>query len=218
MKKFTKQLKSVLLIMLCVILIVPSMNVSAATQKQQAMAAYKKILSASRIYVVPKNRYIQDVWHMRYDYYGSLPKNVYFSLVYIDGDSVPELVLRAKCHGITLYCIWTYKNGKAYRTSYSNGYGDLRGYFPKTGMTLERTVSDGYSYMDSYYKLSGTTAKQVLNKTTHGSGGGADYQIGYRDCTAREFAAKRKSLTKGLAMKKISYVKNTAANRKAKLK
>ena len=218
MNKLTKQLKSMLLIMLCVILIGPSMNVSAATQRQKAMAAYKNVSSGSRVYVVPNNQYIMDFFHFRRDYHGSLPKNVYFGLAYIDGDSIPELVLQAKCNGITIYSVWTYKNGKAYRAYYNRGTRQLRGYFQKTGMFKEKGISGDYSYAETYYKLSGTTSKFMLDKWVFTNGNETDYWIGTRTCTAKAYAAKLKSLTKGLKMKKISFVKNTGTNRKAKLK
>lgn len=219
MKKLTKQFKGILLVMLCVILMVPHVNANAATQKQKAMSAYKKMLSASRVYVLPNNTKYYDDYHYRtLIYHGSLSKNVYFGLAYINNDGIPELVLRAKCNGVSLYSVWTYKNGKAVRVAYGNGGSVFKGYFNKTGIYLERAFSDGTPFTDSYYRLSGTTVTRVISKFDYGYGGGADYSIGNRSCSASAFAAKRKSITKGYAMKKVSYVKNTAASRKAKLK
>ena len=194
MKKLTKQFKGILLVMLCVILMVPHVNANAATQRQQAMTAYKKMLSALIVYVLPNNS------------------------KYYDNDGIPELVLRAKCNGVSLYSVWTYKNGKAVRVAYGNGGSVFKGYFNKTGIYLERAFSDGTPFTDSYYRLSGTSATRVISKFDYGYGGGADYSIGNRSCSASAFAAKRKSITKGYAMKKVSYLKNTAASRKAKLK
>ena len=207
MKKLTKQFKGILLVMLCVILMVPHVNANAATQRQQAMTAYKKMLSASRVY-----------YYRTLTYHGSLSKNVYFGLAYINNDGIPELVLRAKCNGVSLYSVWTYKNGKAVRVAYGNGGSVFKGYFNKTGIYLERAYSDGTPFTDSYYRLSGTSATRVISKFDYGYGGGADYSIGNRSCSASAFAAKRRSITKGLAMKKVSYVKNSASSRKAKLK
>ena len=219
MKKLTKQFKGILLVLLCVILMVPHVNANAATQKQKAMSAYKKMLSASRVYVLPNNTKYYDDYHYRtLIYHGSLSKSVYFGLAYIDGDGIPELILRAKCNGVSLFSVWTYKNGRTYRVGYGKGYNEFKGYFLKTGMYLVRSYSDGTPFTDSYYKLSGTKATELIEKFDHGYGGYADYSIGGRTCTAKAFAAKRKSLTRGQAMKKVSYVRNSAASRKAKLK
>ncbi len=219
MKGIIKKCRGFLLVILCVILITPCMNVNAATQRQQAMSAYKKILSASKVYVIPNNaKYYDDYNYRSLVYHGSLNKNVYFGLAYIDGDGIPELVLRAKCNGVLLYSVWTYKNGKAYRIGYGNGGNEFKGYFQKTGIYLERAYSDGTPYTDSYFKLSSTKATVAIRKFAYGYGSGADYWIGSRDCTAKAFAAKRKQLTKGLAMKKVSYVRNSASSRKGKLK
>ena len=85
MKKLTKQFKGILLVMLCVILMVPHVNANAATQRQQAMTAYKKMLSASRVYVLPNNsKYYDDYYYRTLTYHGSLSKNVYFGLAYIN--------------------------------------------------------------------------------------------------------------------------------------
>ena len=58
----------------------------------------------------------------------------------------------------------------------------------------------------------------MLDKWVFTNGNETDYWIGTRTCTAKAYAAKLKSLIKGLKMKKISFVKNTGTNRKAKLK
>lgn len=219
MKKLTKQFKGILLVMLCVILMVPHVNANAATQRQKAMNAYKSILKSGKVYVIPNGAtYYDDYYYRTRKYSGSLQKNVYFGLAYINNDGIPELVLRAKCNGVSLYSVWTYKNGKAVRVAYGNGGSVFKGYFNKTGIYLERAFSDGTPFTDSYYRLSGTTVTRVISKFDYGYGGGADYSIGNRPCSASAFAAKRKSITKGYAMKKVSYVKNTAASRKAKLK
>ena len=47
-----KKLRSLFLVMLCVVLAVPCMNVSAATQKQKALKAYKKFLSTFFLSIV----------------------------------------------------------------------------------------------------------------------------------------------------------------------
>ena len=85
-------------------------------------------------------------------------------------------------------------------------------------MFKEKGISGDYSYAETYYKLSGTTSKFMLDKWVFTNGNETDYWIGTRNCTAKAYAAKLKSLTKGLKMKKISFVKNTGTNRKAKLK
>ena len=66
-----RQLRAFLLAMLCIVLVIPAMNVSAATQRQKAIAAYKKYLSQSKVYVMPKGKTYYDYSYEKRTYNGT---------------------------------------------------------------------------------------------------------------------------------------------------
>ena len=51
-----RQLKVLILAILCIVLVVPAMNMNAnaATQRQKAIAAYKKYMAQAKVYIMPK--------------------------------------------------------------------------------------------------------------------------------------------------------------------
>ena len=133
MKNRMNKFKSLLLIMLCVILVVPClarMDVSAATQRQKAMAAYKKWLCTSTIRVAAKGtRYFDMQTYTSRTYNGTRSGNVKFAIANIDNDGVPELIIYTKVGWNNIYGILTYKNGRIYRVYSYAGDGRLMGYY-----------------------------------------------------------------------------------------
>lgn len=213
-----RQLRAFLLAMLCIVLVIPAMNVSAATQRQKAIAAYKKYLSQSKVYVMPKGKKYYDYSYEERTYNGTASSKAKFSFVNIDNDGVPELVVSAMVSGIPTYTVLTYKNGKINRAYYEFEAGFI-GYYPKTGIFLEIGYTDGTPYNENYYKLKGVKAPEVMSKFVYGSRPTeAYYSVGGRDVSIRTFAAKRKSLTGGKSLLKPKVYSNTAANRKLRLK
>ena len=114
-----RQLKAFVLAMFCIVLIVPALNVSAVTQRQKAMAAYKKYLSQSKVYVMPKGTTYQDLGKKKdFTYNGTPGAQAKFCIANIDNDSIPELIVRTVDghYGSVL----TYRNGKIVRLEYTD--------------------------------------------------------------------------------------------------
>ena len=216
-----RQLKAFLLVMLCIVLVVPAMNVSAATQRQKAMAAYKKYLSQSKVYVMPKGTSYSSS-HGKYTYSGTSASQAQFCIANIDGDGIPELIISAKYAEWYFCTVLTYKNGEISRIKYYKA-ADFIGYYPKTGIYLIKEAykkahyekGDGYS--DRYEKMSGTSAKTVMAKEVQPLGETA-YFVDGKPCRIKAFAASRTQKTKGTSLVRGKFLKNTAANRNQKLK
>ena len=211
-----RQLKAFVLAMFCIVLIVPALNVSAVTQRQKAMAAYKKYLSQSKVYVMPKGKTYYDYSYQKRTYNGTPSSKAKFSFVNIDNDGVPELIVSGYLKGEPIYTVLTYKNGKICRAS--SVYGSkVRGYYPKTGIYLDH--GDVGATYETSYRFKGVKASRVMDKYVfRPSTTITIYSIGSNEVSARTFAAKRKSITGGKTLLKAKFYKNTAENRKLRLK
>lgn len=214
-----RQLKAFLLVMLCIVLVVPAMNVSAATQRQKAMAAYKKYLSQSKVYVMPKGTSYSSS-HGKYTYSGTSASQAQFCIANIDGDGIPELIISAKYAEWYFCTVLTYKNGKINRTKFYKAT-DFVGYYPKTGIYLIRQAFveshyvKGCAYCDGYVNIK--NGKWVLAKEVQTSGE-TQYFVDGRPCKLKDFAAGRTRKTGGTSLVRAKFLKNTAANRNQKLK
>ena len=211
-----RQLRAFLLAMLCIVLVIPAMNVSAATQRQKAIAAYKKYLSQTKVYLIPKGQSFHGYDYEDISYYGTPASKVSFCFLNIDNDGVPELIVSGYLKGEPIYTVLTYKNGKICRAS--SVYGSkVRGYYPKTGIYLDH--GDVGATYETYYRLKGVKASRVMDKYVfRPSTTITIYSIGSNEVSARTFAAKRKSITGGKTLLKAKFYKNTAENRKLRLK
>ena len=221
MKNIAKKLKSLLLILLCVVLIIPalSMNVSAATQKQKAMAAYKKWLSQNYVRVIPKGTVIFDDWsYTKSKYSSTKASQVKFTVAYINNDSVPELVVYTKQGHIQLFSVLTYKNGKIQRVYTSKGDSVFKGYFKKTGCFFVRSFTDGTPYYDRYCKMSGVKSSEQVRKFAYGYSNEADYFKGQQEISKSTYNSIVKKLRGGETITRVTFYKNTKANRDNKLK
>lgn len=215
-----KKLKKIFMIMLCVVLITPCMNVSAATQRQRAISAYKKWLSATYVRVLQKGTVYYDDWaYKRCTYSKTKASAVKFALAYIDGDSIPELVVYTKKGHVELFGILTYKNGKVRRVYSSTGSSKILGYYKKTGCFLERAFSEGTPYYDNYYKMSGAKSTKKYSKFSYSIySTEAEYYISGKSATKKAFTSGVQNLTKKKSMTKLKFYKNTKANRNKKIK
>ena len=223
-----RQLKALILAMLCIVLVVPAMNmnVSAATQRQKAIAAYKKYMAQSKVYIMPKGTTYHGEISGPYTYYGTSSSKAQFCLANIDNDSVPELVITGIIEGdnVHAYTILTYKSGKIRRVHYE--YSKLfSGYYPKTGIYVDRLdqpyTSVEYCKLNGFNKPKGMMGKQVFEnmgvKRTDAYWIGKSSRDG-KSCSAKTFAAYRKKITGGKSPIKVKFHKNTASNRRLKLR
>lgn len=227
MKNGMKKLRRLVLIMLCVVLIAPCMcmNVSAASQRQRALSAYKKWLSSSRVCVLKRGAHYTGSDGISYlTYRSTKATNVKFALAYIDNDNIPELIVYTKggIHG--LYGVLTYKNGKVRRVSSSDGWTVLMGYYKKTGYILEKGYTEGCIVHKIYCKKVGNKLVSKFTQSMHGYDSGSDYVIHKSSSkwpvsiSKKTFYTKLRKEIRGQKKISFKFYKNTAANRKAKLK
>ena len=113
-----------LLLVICITLLLPGIDASAETKRQRAMKAYNRWLSAPKVYVLKKGEIYwntEDGYKTEY-YTSSKPSEVKFGLQYIDGDSIPELIVYGLVGGVISYGIITFKNKAVKKYSKTTGH------------------------------------------------------------------------------------------------
>ncbi len=183
-----------------------SFEANAASKKSKAIKAYKSFLV--------KERKKKETYMYNGEY--TIEK---FSLIYLDNNSVPELVTAKGSN----YTVYTYKNGKVKKTDIDNIYNldEYFSYYKKTG--IYQRVGTGHSgwIPYSYWKLSGTKSKSKLCKEVAmgSSSDPNDYPPGkyYKNpkrVSKKTFKAALKKLTKGRKLSTAKFHKNSKSNRK----
>lgn len=182
-------------------ILLPGVHTQAASKKTKALKAYSKLLASDSI---------------KFSDRGSAnPTDYSFSLVYIDNNNVPELVIWGN-QPHSLYAVYTYRNGKA---QYVENTGDGFGYYKKKGI-----FSGGIfrSYVcTNYFKLSSGKSTRKFSVTEDYSS--ATYQSYQSNkavtITKTKFNRQLKKLVGSTKeTTNITWHKNTAANRKKYLK
>lgn len=203
---------ALLLLLVVMMWVSPSLNVEAASSKSKAIKAYKAFLSQKTI-----------PWGTD-SYYTAVPtKNCSFALVYIDKNSVPELVVK-NLHDITHIAgfgvVFTYKNGKVQPVSNIQLDGKFY-YYKKKGIYAGSYLSSGVlSY--SYCKMSGLksvaklaerkdtfTGKKSYYKANSGSG---------KVISKSKFNSSLKKLVGSAKRSTAKFYRNTKKNRTKYLK
>lgn len=225
-----KRTKRNVFMLMCLLLLaavlIPGKSVQAASGKKKALKAYSQFLSQSTI----------DWGATR-----SLALNrCSFALAYIDRDSIPELILSS--NGETShadgYCrLYTYKNGKVV---YVDNLMDGAAYYKKKGVYCSTHTGTG-GVEEFYFKLSkGKIVYKLyamderplafdvnkdgrigwnyrkITKSRHPS-----YQSSTKNISKKEFQKQLKKLTgktKKTTVTVKKYYKNTAVNRKTRLR
>jgi len=83
-----------------------------------------------------------------------------FSLVYIDGDDIPELIYRySECHAIGAE-VFTFSNGRAVSLGVFGEFGDIY-YYPYANRFTSQYWGMGGEYI-SLYKISASSAKKLV--------------------------------------------------------
>ncbi|MDO4322569.1 MAG: hypothetical protein Q4C61_08565 [Lachnospiraceae bacterium] len=195
-----KKMKRLLLVaMLFALMLVPQ-NASAASQKTKAMKAYKSYMAQK----------------------GSSAR---FAVAYLDKDSVPELIYYVPSK--PLYKVFTWKSGKMktvfsadYSKDISNLY-DFKYYYKKKGVLLATpyTGAAGISGK-TYFAYSGGKYKRVLDRQ-NAFGKVSCYKISgtkFTKISSAQFNSSLKKLVGNTKAAKLTYYKNTAANRTKRLK
>lgn len=190
----------VLALMLVVLALLPA-NVQAAGKKAKAVKAYQNYMEKQS---------------------GSSK----FALVYLDKDSVPELIYAVPNQFI--YKIYTWKSGKmklVYSCNYSNkdtsnGH-NISYYYRKKGVFVSKAYTGAVGCSGRlYFQYNGKKYKNTLCKSTYP--GGSNYQkvtgSKFSAITSAQFKKQLKSAVGSKKMTKIKYYKNTEANRVKYLK
>ena len=133
------------LIIVLMTLMIPTMPAEASA-RSTAISKYRILLNKSRISVLPQGKMVRTCYDETARYWSSKASNVKFSLAYVDGDDVPELILNDYYYG---YGVWSYKNGSFRCLHWSDAYDQIIGYYYKKGVLRENT-NHGTSYF-SYF-------------------------------------------------------------------
>lgn len=201
-----------LLLLFCVSLLIPSADAQAASTKSKAIKAYKKFLTQDTI------RWGNDT------YYTAVPtKNCTFSLVYIDNNSVPELVVKNNqdiTHVAGFGVVYTYKNGKVQTVNNIQLDGKFY-YYKKKGIFLTSYCAMGQSCY-TYCKLNKGKSTAKLGKQTDLDTKVKTYykctSTGTTDISKAKFNSSLKKLVGSKKKSTAAFHKNTKANRKKYLK
>lgn len=195
-----------MLLLLLVMLFTLSITVtaSAASYKTKAIKAYKTFLAKSKIRV--NNGYGNE---------SLSTSKLKFALVYLDNDTIPELIAY-DLHGGTWYrhFIFAYKKGKVKQISQMNSNYFAVKYYKKKGVLCCQQCDGKNEYY--YVRVKGTKRTDILYKR------GSKYYkcVGYnrKSVTKSKFNSLLKKYVGSTKTTKIRYYKNTAANRKKYLK
>ena len=125
-------------------------NTTAFQQANQSNVSYEEVLKAYQTYMRKKNT----------DKYNPIR----YSLVYLDGDNIPELIYSTGNYHAEGVRICTYQNGKVYSITANGGdvfggYGSIT-YYPGTGYFEADDAHMGYEW-DELYLQQGTMAQEV---------------------------------------------------------
>lgn len=207
MKKTRKLMMLVILVLAALL----PLNVQAASAKSKAIKAYKAFLAQDTI-----------PWGTD-DYYTAVPtKRCSFSLVYIDKNSVPELVVQSGyvTHVAGFGVVFTYKNGMVQPVNNIHLDGDFY-YYKKKGIYASSYLGAGRESYE-YYKLSDLTSTGKVSEAKDiMSGDKFYYRItdgNTKSITGKKFNSLLKNLVGSTKKTKAKFYKNTAANRKKRLK
>lgn len=204
-----KLLKRTVLFLLILAAAAAPAEVHAASQKAKAVKAYKNMLSKQIIH-----------WGDNKDF--DIPvKNCVFATVYIDKDSVPELIVHSPDipHWSDCSVLYRYKNGKVQEVK-SFSSDDRFSYYKKKGVFVGSDLSSGI-YKSVYYQMAEgkAAAKLTMNKNVGGIGGKwTKYYSGKKQLTKRQFNKSLKKMAGSRKQTKVKLHKNTARNRSRYLK
>lgn len=222
--KWLRSLIGYLLLIVMIVAVIPAVP-SEASAKSVALTKYRQLLSKKRISVIPQGKRIMGDDYREIKYYSSEAKYVKFSIAYIDGDDVPELILRDSRYG---FGVWTYKGGSFRCLQWKDFYDFPVGYYKKKGVFRINATTEGSPFYREYYKLQ-TGKKAVYIQTQSCFDGDADretlnewngFYIGNskKKVSSSAFYKNLKKYVGSTKMTQIYMHNNTQANRKKYIK
>lgn len=212
------------LILVLMTLMIPTMPTEASV-RSTAIAKYRMLLKKGRISVLPQGKMVTNNNDDPVRYWSSKASDVKFCLAYVDGDDVPELILRDYHYG---FGIWSYKNGSFRCLHYSGADVQMVGYYKKKGVFRENTNLGIGIFDRKYYKLQTGKSKYCFqyehclsngtasSTTVHGRyilSGNKEKRV-----SSSAFYKNLKKYTGGASMSRAYLHNNTAAKRKQFLK
>lgn len=180
--KISKQRILVATLTLCMLftLFAPAANVNAASKRTKALTAYQKKLK-------------------------KLDSKIYkFALVYLDKDSIPELVITSKESIHAVYGeIYTYNNGKLKNLKYAGSDFGQFIYSPKS-VACNSSWINGYGAVSTFYRLSKTGKSTKLKRFDAIVNPKTSYKINNKKVSKKKYYAEYKKMEKKYPLKQIS--------------
>lgn len=219
--KFYRWISTAMIIILMTLMI-PAMP-GEASARSTAISRYRALLNRSRISVLPQGQMVFNTYDEYVRYWSSGRSDVKFCLAYIDGDSIPELILRDHRYG---YGVWTYTNGHFRCLQWADAYSQPVGYYKKKGVLRDNEGTEGAFLDRNYYKLQAGKKKQHLQYEHCFDN---QYKVNvlsryirsgnrWKSASSGVFYKNLKKYTGGASMSRIYLHNNTAANKKKYLK
>ena len=181
MKK-SKQLIFVTTLTLCMLftLFVPSTNVNAASKRTNALVAYQKKLK-------------------------KLDSGIYkFALVYLDNDSIPELVITPDFGAhVTIGEVYMYTGGKLKQLKYAGSdYGRLI-YSKRKSVVSNSGWINGYGAVSTFYRFNKKGKRIKLKKFDEANLPKTVYRINGKKVSKKKFNSEYKKMVKKYPLKQI---------------
>lgn len=181
--KISKQRILVATLTLCMLftLFAPAANVNAASKRTKALTAYQKKLK-------------------------KLDSKIYkFALVYLDKDSIPELVITSKESIHAVYGeIYTYNNGKLKNLKYAGSDFGQFIYSPKKSVACNSSWINGYGAVSTFYRFSKTGKSTKLKRFDAIVNPKTSYKINNKKVSKKKYYAEYKKMEKKYPLKQIS--------------
>ena len=161
-------------------LFAPAANVNAASKRTKALTAYQKKLK-------------------------KLDSKIYkFALVYLDKDSIPELVITSKESTHAIYGeIYTYNNGKLKNLKYGSDFCQFI-YSPKKSAACNSSRINGYGAVSTFYRFSKTGKSTKLKRFDAIVNPKTSYKINNKKVSKKKYYAEYKKMEKKYPLKQIS--------------
>ena len=180
--KTSKQHILVVTLTLCMLftLFAPATNVNAASKRTKALTAYQKKLK-------------------------KLDSKIYkFALVYLDKDSIPELVITSKESTHAIYGeIYTYNNGKLKNLKYAGSDFGQFIYSPKKSVVSNSAWINGYGAVSTFYRFNKKGKGTKLKKFEEAYLPKTLYKINGKKVSKKKFNSEYKKMVKKYPLKEI---------------
>ena len=180
--KISKQRILVATLTLCMLftLFAPAANVNAASKRTKALTAYQKKLK-------------------------KLDSKIYkFALVYLDKDSIPELVITSKESIHAVYGeIYTYNNGKLKNLKYAGSDFGRLVYSRKKSVVCNSGWINGYGAVATFYLFKKNGKKTKLKKFEEIANPTALFKINGKKVSKQKYNAEMKKIEKKYPLKQI---------------